>query len=107
MTQSYIISPGESTEIPRCGSFIRIDRMSITSNDSFIIEHFNQRVSVMANVSLLTSSGRRVRIEVAIGSFIIGCDFDRSVNIVLSPTDECTLSLIGAPATIQLLCTII
>lgn len=107
MTQTFLIHSDQTTEIPKCGSFTRIDRMSIIADDSTIIEYFNQRVSILVNVSSLSSDGRHINIECAIGSFIIGQDFDHSCNIIFSSSDNCTLSTVGAPVQIQVLYTVI
>lgn len=94
-----LINPDAPFEIPS-ESYVRITNFSILSDD----ESFNgSRVTIMANVKAQTKDKREIDMDVAISSFIIGNDYDQPCNIIISPSDKCTLRIIGANIPIQMI----
>lgn len=94
-----VIKPDDALELPS-DSYVRIERFSILSDHTQFV---GQRVSVMASVDAQTADGRAINMNTAIASFIIGRDFDQNCELVISPSDKCKLSLVGAPVTVQML----
>ncbi|OHS99978.1 hypothetical protein TRFO_33503 [Tritrichomonas foetus] len=96
---SDIIQPDTPFSIESKGH-IRIEQLSILSDD----ESLNgSRVTVMAHVLANTSDRRQIAMDVAISSFIIGRDYDQPMNLVISPTDKCTLTIVETQVPIQIL----
>ncbi|KAK8853933.1 hypothetical protein M9Y10_016480 [Tritrichomonas musculus] len=94
-----IIQPNIPFQIPS-ESHIRITNFTILSDDDTLS---GSRTTIMANVKALTSDKREVEMNVAVSSFIIGIDYDQSCNLIISPTDQCTLTIVGTNVPIQMI----
>lgn len=94
-----LIQPNIPFQIPS-ESHVKITNFSILSEDEDLI---GSRATIMANVKTQTNDKRPIEMNVAISSFIIGSDYDQSCNILISPTDQCTLTIVGAHIPIQMI----
>ena len=88
-----VLNPGEEYTVPSDHCYVRIERLSIIDNPT-VAER--KRLVVMAKNTAKTADGRDVTFEVAIGSFILGKDYDQPCDILFSPADHCTLTMKGA-----------
>ena len=96
-----VLETGEEFEIPS-GCYVRLERFSILE-DYPDLE--GQRVSVLMHVDAPTSDGRTATMNAAINSFIIGKDFEQVSDLIIAPSDEATMKVVGAPVKVQVLFT--
>lgn len=94
-----LIQPNIPFQIPS-ENYARITNFSILSEDEELI---GSRVIIMANVKSQTNDKREIEMNTAITSFIIGSEYDQSCNLLFSPTDQCTLTIVGAQVPIQMI----
>lgn len=96
---SDMIQPGVPYTI-KSDNYIRIKQFSIfPENDQFI----GDRITIMANVKTLTNDKREIEMNAALTSFIVGEDFDQQCDLVISPMDNCTLTVIGSQIPVQII----
>lgn len=80
--------------------YVRIERFSLL-DDYPDLE--GQRLSIMAHVTSPTLDGGTTQMNVAIASFLIGRDFDQSCDLIIAPTDKCTLGVVGPDVPVQII----
>ena len=93
-----IIQPNEKFVIPN-DTHTRVERFSLIENGE---KFAGQRLVIMSEVTTKTLDGRSLLLNVAIASFTIGSHYEQDCDLIFSPVDQCSLSIIGPPLPIQI-----
>lgn len=83
-------------------SHIRLEKFTIIKDDP---QYIGQRLIILADVTTTTLDKRKINLNVAIASMIIGKEYEQNLDLILSPVDHCILTIQGPPLPIQILFT--